>query len=373
MTERVECAVIGAGVVGLAVARALAAAGLEVVVLEAAASIGTITSSRNSEVIHAGLYYPLDSLKARLCRRGRDLLYRYLASRGIAHLRCGKLVVACDDGEIAGLDRIEASARANGVDDVRRLTGAEAKVLEPQLNCVAALQSPSTGIFDSHGYMLSLMGDAEAAGAQFAFLSPCLGGRIVPGGVLLEAGGQAPMALECRRVVNAAGLGAQALALAIAGFPAARVPPLHYAKGNYFALTGRPPFAQLVYPLPDQASVGLHYTRDLAGQGRFGPDVEWVEHIDYQVDGARAEGFAASIRRYWPALPDGSLVPGYAGVRPKLQAPGEPPRDFVIEGPEAHGIEGLVNLFGIESPGLTSSLAIAEMVAARFGLTPPPG
>jgi L-2-hydroxyglutarate oxidase LhgO len=371
MTEQVACAVVGAGVVGLAVARALAAAGLEVVVLEAAASIGTVTSSRNSEVIHAGLYYPLDSLKARLCRRGRSLLYRYLASRGIDHLKCGKLVVACDKGEVAGLQRIEANGRANGVDDLRRLTGEEAAALEPQLRCVAALLSPSTGIFDSHAFMLALAGEAEAAGALFAFLSPCRGGRIVPGGIVLDVGGTTPTTLMCRRVVNCAGLGAQALARAIAGFPAALVPQLHYAKGNYFTLTGRPPFSRLIYPLPDQASVGLHYTRDLAGRGRFGPDVEWVEEIDYRVDDTRADRFVAAIRRYWPQLPDGSLLPGYAGVRPKLQAPGEPPRDFVIQGPETHGVDGLIHLFGIESPGLTASLAIAEHVATRFGLPAP--
>lgn len=372
MAERVECAVIGAGVVGLAVARALARAGLEVIVLEAAASIGTVTSSRNSEVIHAGLYYPLDSLKARLCRRGRDLLYRYLETHGIEHLRCAKLVVACDEGEIAGLARIEASARGNGVDDLSWLSGADAARLEPQLRCAAALLSPSTGILDSHAYMLSLKGDAEAAGAMFAFLSPCLGGRIVADGILLEVGGSSPMRVLCERVVNSAGLGAQALAQAIEGFPAVRIPPLFYAKGNYFSLSGRPPFSRLVYPLPDQASIGLHYTRDLAGQGRFGPDVEWIDAIEYGVDGARAERFAASIRRYWPDLPEGVLVPGYAGVRPKLQAPGEPPRDFVIDGPESHGIDGLVQLFGIELPGLTASLAIAEFVAARLGLPAPP-
>ncbi len=368
MFERVDCAIIGAGAVGLAIARALAVAGREVVVLEAAGAIGSVTSSRNSEVIHAGLYYPLDSLKARLCRRGRDLLYGYLASRHIDHLRCGKLVVACDEGEVAGLDRIEASARANGVADVYRLSGAEAARLEPQLRCVAALASPSTGIFDSHGYMLSLKGEAEAAGALFAMLSPCLGGRIAADAIHLDVGGQSPMTLACRHVVNAAGLGAQALALSLDGFPPAKVPPLHYAKGNYFSLSGRPPFSRLIYPLPDQASVGLHYTRDLAGQGRFGPDVEWVDAIDYRVDGARAERFAAAIRRYWPGLPDGSLTPGYAGIRPKLQAPGEPPRDFVVQGPESHGVPGLINLFGIESPGLTASLAIAELVATRFGL-----
>lgn len=372
MTESVESVVVGAGVIGLAVARALSLAGLEVVVLEAAATIGTETSSRNSEVIHAGLYYPIDSLKARLCRRGRELLYGYLASRGIDHLRCGKLIVACDEGEVARLARIEANARANGVDDLYWLSGAEAAKVEPQLRCVAALVSPSTGIFDSHGYLLSLKGEAEAAGAVFAVRSPCLGGRITSDGFEVDVGGEAPMRLRCRYLVNCAGLGAQALARAIAGLPPASIPPLYYAKGNYFSLAGPPPFSRLVYPLPDDASVGLHYTRDLAGRGRFGPDVEWVDHVDYRVDAARAERFAAAIRRYWPALPEGGLAPDYAGVRPKLQAPGEPPRDFMIAGPENHGIAGLVTLFGIESPGLTASLAIAEVVAARLGVGGPP-
>ncbi|MFO1127774.1 MAG: NAD(P)/FAD-dependent oxidoreductase [Rhodospirillales bacterium] len=356
---------IGAGVVGLAVARALATAGREVVVLEAAGEIGSVTSSRNSEVIHAGLYYPEGSLKARLCRRGRDLLYPYLAERHIDYLRCEKMVVATSESEIPVLRGIEARARANGVEDLRWLTKAEAEALEPEVACVAALLSPSTGIFDSHAYMLSLQGDAEASGAVFAFHAPVVGGAIEAGTIRLEVGGPAPASITCRIVVNAAGLGAQGVATAM-GLPAALVPPLYYAKGSYFSFFGRPPFRRLVYPVPDEASVGLHYTRDLAGQGRFGPDVEWVETIDYDVDGKRAERFYAAIRRFWPGLPDGALQPGYAGIRPKLQRPGTPPLDFAIHGAETHRVPGLVNLFGIESPGLTSSLALAEEVVARI-------
>lgn len=363
MSESCECVVIGAGAVGLAIARALALAGREVVVLEAADGIGRETSSRNSEVIHAALYYPTGSLKARLCRRGRDLLYAYLNERAIDYVRCQKMVVATEDAEIATLTSIEARARANDVEDLRWLTAAEAVALEPQVQCVAALLSPSTGIFDSHTYMLNLQGDAEAAGAAFAFCAPVEGGRISEHSFELQVGGAEPMSLGCRLLVNAAGLGAQRVAGALQGLPAPQVPPLYYCKGSYFSYFGRPPFRHLVYPVPDEASIGLHYTRDLAGQGRFGPDVEWVPAIDYDVDGDRAARFYAAIRKFWPGLPDSSLLPGYAGVRPKLQKPGELPKDFMIQGPETHGIPGLVNLFGIESPGLTSSLAIGEMVA----------
>ncbi len=365
MTEICECAVIGAGVVGLAVARALALAGREVIVLEATGEIGSETSSRNSEVIHAGLYYPPGSLKARLSRRGRDLLYAYLDERGIEHLRCEKLVVAASLEEISTLRGIEARARANGVADLCWLTAAEAIALEPEVACIAALLSPSTGIFDSHAYMLSLQGDAEAAGAAFAFTAPVVGGAIGDDGIRLDVGGSSPACVGCRIVVNAAGLGAQRVASAI-GLPSELVPPLYYAKGSYFSYFGRPPFRRLVYPVPDEASVGLHYTRDLAGQARFGPDVEWVDAINYDVDGDRARRFYAAIRRFWPGLPEGALQPGYSGIRPKLQRPGTPPLDFAIHGPETHGIDGLVNLFGIESPGLTASLALAEEVLARL-------
>jgi Predicted dehydrogenase len=366
MSETCECVVIGAGVVGLAVARALALAGREVVVVEATEGIGRETSSRNSEVIHAGLYYPTGSLKARLCRRGRDLLYAYLEERAIDHVRCEKLVVATSEHEIATLRAIEATARANGVEDLRWMTADETVAMEPEVACVAALLSPSTGIFDSHAYMLNLQGDAQATGALFAFATPVTGGRISARSFEVRVGGAEPAALYCRLLVNAAGLGAQQTAKALQGLPAAHVPPLYYCKGSYFSYFGRPPFSHLVYPVPDEASIGLHYTRDLAGQGRFGPDVEWVSGVDYDVDGSRATRFYAAIRKFWPGLPDDSLLPGYAGVRPKLQAPGERPRDFLIQGPESHGVPGLVNLFGIESPGLTSSLAIAEWVVAML-------
>jgi L-2-hydroxyglutarate oxidase LhgO len=366
--ETCDCVVIGAGVVGLAVARELALAGRDVLVLDAAETFGTATSSRNSEVVHAGLYYPPGSLKARMCRRGRDLLYRYLEEHGIEHLRCGKLVVATDTGEVEMLRGVEKRARANGVDDVRWLSGNEARALEPEVRCLAALCSPSTGIFDSHGYMLSLKGEAETHGATFAFRAEVVGGAVGDVGIELSlANDDTRIGLLCRTVINCAGLGAQAVARSIRGVPADSVPLLHYSKGSYFSLAARPPFARLVYPPPDHASIGLHYTRDLAGRGRFGPDAQWVEKIDYDVDARRATLFYASIRRYWPDLPDNSLHPDYAGVRPKIQAPDEPPRDFVIQGHEAHGAPGLINLFGIESPGLTASLAIAEHVAERLG------
>ena len=376
MMERTDCVVVGAGAVGLAIAHALAAAGREVLVLEAADTFGTVTSSRNSEVIHAGLYYPPGSLKARYCRRGRDLLYAWLRDHGIEHLRCEKLVVATDEAEVNQLRGVQARALANGVEDIRWLSGEDARVLEPELRCLAALHSPSTGIFDSHGYMLSLKGAAEDHGALFAFHARVLGGVVREDGILLrvangdhpEQGGAADPAFEllCGAVVNSAGLGSQALSRAIEGVPSSSVPPLHYSKGSYFSLAGRPPFQRLVYPPPDHASIGLHYTRDLAGRGRFGPDAQWVDAVDYTVDGARADLFSASIRRYWPGLKDGALAPDYAGIRPKIQAPGEQPVDFVIQGKEIHGVPGLIALYGIESPGLTSSLAIAEAVVDRL-------
>jgi len=367
MAEAVDCVVVGAGVIGLAVARALAMTGREVIVLESEDAIGTATSSRNSEVIHAGLYYPQDSLKARLCVHGRDRLYDYLAERGIDHVRCGKLVVATDEAEIEALRALEGKAHANGVDDVVWLNADEAKAMEPALRCVAALHSPSTGILDSPGYMLSLQGDAEALGAAVAFLSPVTGGHAGADGITLDVGGTQAMSLQCQTAINCAGLGAPALARSIKGMPVEAVPPLHYAKGNYFQLSGRAPFSRLVYPVSGTASLGVHFTRDLGGQGRFGPDVEWIDSIDYTVDPDRARQFYAAIRRYWPDLADEALQPAYSGIRPKIQAPGEPPGDFVIQGPEAHGIRGLVNLFGIESPGLTASLAIADEVFSRLG------
>jgi L-2-hydroxyglutarate oxidase LhgO len=360
--EQADTIVIGAGVVGIAVARALALAGREVIVLEAAEAIGTETSSRNSEVIHAGIYYPHGSLMARLCVQGKWMLYEFCRSRGVPHRNCGKLIVATDAAEAERLGAIAAAAAANGVDDLRRLSAAEARALEPALACTAALLSPSTGIVDSHSLMLALQGEAEAAGAIFVFRSPVLHGRASGEGIELEVGGAERMALRAALVVNAAGLHAPDVARAIAGMPTQLVPTPYYAKGNYFTLSGRSPFSRLIYPVPVPGGLGTHLTLDLAGQARFGPDVEWVDHIDYRVDPARAEGFYAAIRRYWPGLPEGALQPGYAGIRPKIVPPAVARQDFVVQGPAAHGVPGLVHLFGIESPGLTAALALAEYV-----------
>ena len=360
--DRVECVVIGAGVVGIAVARALALAGREVLVLDAAEGIGTETSSRNSEVIHAGIYYAAGSLMARLCVQGKWQLYAFCRSRGVPHRNCGKLIVATSAEEDGKLDAIRARAAANGVDDLRRLSAAEARALEPNLACTSALLSPSTGIVDSHAYMLALQGEAEAAGALFAFHSPVLSGAAEDGGIVLEVGGADPVRLHAALVVNAAGLHAPALAARIDGMPAAHIPTPFYAKGNYFTLTGRSPFTRLIYPVPVPGGLGVHLTIDLGGQARFGPDVEWIDGLDYRVDPARADVFYAAVRRYWPALRDGALQPGYAGIRPKIVPPGAPGQDFVVQTPDAHGVGGLINLFGIESPGLTAAIALADLV-----------
>ncbi len=365
--ESVDCVVIGAGVVGLAVARALALAGREVIVLEAAEGIGTETSSRNSEVIHAGIYYPKASLMARSCVAGRRLLYAYCAEHGVPHRNCGKLIVATNEAESDKLAEIKGRAEANGVEGMRLLAADEAMRMEPNLLCTAALLSPSTGIIDSHSYMLALQGDAEGQGAMFAFHSPVTKGRVAEDGVELEVGGAEPMTLRARLVVNSAGLHAPALARRIAGMPANRVPPAYYAKGNYFTLTGRSPFSRLIYPVPVPGGLGVHITVDLGGQAKFGPDVEWIDSIDYAVDPHRADKFYAAVRRYWPALKDGALQPGYAGIRPKTVPQGAPAQDFVVQGPAEHGVPGLVNLFGIESPGLTASLALADHVRALVG------
>ncbi len=363
--EKVDCIVVGAGVIGLAVARALARAGREVIVLDAAETIGTETSSRNSEVIHAGIYYSPGSLKARLCVAGKQALYAYCTEHGVPHRNCGKLIVATAPDQIAGLDKLRAQAAANGVTDLRALTADDVRAMEPELRCVAALLSPSTGIIDSHAYMLALRGDAESHGAMLVFKSPVVQGAAGRDGIVLEVGGAEPMTVLARTVVNSAGIHAPRLAARFAGFPAAHVPPCHYAKGNYYSLSGRAPFSRLVYPMPNQAGLGVHITIDMAGQARFGPDVEWIDRIDYSVDPRRADRFYAAIREYWPALADGRLEPGYSGIRPKIVGPGEPAADFVIQGPADHGVPGLVNLFGIESPGLTASLAIGDEVAQR--------
>ncbi len=360
--EQLDCVVAGAGVVGLAVARALALAGREVVVLDAAEGIGTETSSRNSEVIHAGIYYPAGSLMARFCVAGRKALYAYCAEKGVPHRNCGKLIVATSADEDSRLADIKRRAAVNGVDDMRILTRDEARALEPNLSCTSALLSPSTGIVDSHSYMVALQGDAENAGAAMVFQSPVLRGRAVSGGVEIDVGGDDPITLRCRLLVNAGGLHAPALASRIEGMPASRVPTAYYAKGNYFTLSGRSPFSRLIYPVPVPGGLGVHLTIDLGGQARFGPDVEWIDGIDYTVDPRRADGFYEAVRRYWPALKDGALQPGYAGIRPKIVPKGAPGQDFVVQGPQTHGLAGLINLFGIESPGLTASLAIADHV-----------
>lgn len=368
--ERIDCVVVGAGVVGLACARALARSGLDVVVLEAARAIGTGTSSRNSEVIHAGIYYPAGSLKARSCVRGKELLYDYLESRGIAYRRCGKLIVATDESQIPVLKGLQEKAAANGVNDLRFLRAEEVKALEPELASVGALLSPSTGILDSHGLMLAYQGEAEDAGAMLAFDAPLLSGEATAEGILLQVGGEAPMELLVGRLVNAAGLHAAELTRRIQGLPETARPPAWYCKGSYYTLAGRAPFSHLIYPVPEAAGLGVHLTLDLGGQARFGPDTEWVEGPDdLDVDPARAADFYAAVRRYWPDLPDGALLPGYAGIRPKLTPPGAAPSDFLIQGPADHGVPGLVNLFGIESPGLTASLALAEIVAEKLGTT----
>ncbi len=362
MVDSVECVVVGAGVVGLAIARALAIAGREVIILEAADAIGTEISSRNSEVIHAGIYYPTGSLKARLCVAGKHLLYRYCAEHGVPHRRSTKLIVATAPEQVATLAKIKAQAEANGVDDMEMLGANAVHALEPELACVAALLSPSTGIVDSHALMLAFLGDAEAHGAMLAFESPLERAEATDGGFVLEVGGREPTRLLTRMLVNSAGLGAQSVAARIGGLKPELVPPLHYAKGNYFALAGRAPFTRLIYPVPEHSGLGVHLTLDLAGQARFGPDVEWIDRIDYDVDPRRADVFYAAIRSYWPALQDGALQPAYSGIRPKLGANSSVANDYVIQGPRAHGIPGLVNLFGIESPGLTASPAIGELV-----------
>jgi L-2-hydroxyglutarate oxidase LhgO len=367
MTPDIDCIVIGAGVVGLATARALALAGREVLIVDAAEDIGTGTSSRNSEVIHAGIYYPAGSLKAALCVRGKHMLYDYCAERGIGHKRLGKLIVATTAEQADQLDAIAARARANGVDDMQKLDAAAARAREPALHCTAALLSPSTGIVDSHAYMLSLQGDAENAGAQTVFLTPLLSGRVLAGGgFALTFGGEGAMQITCSTLVNASGLHAPTLARAIAGIPANTIPPEFLCKGSYFTLAGRAPFSHLIYPVPQHAGLGVHLTLDMGGQAKFGPDTQWIEHEDYTLDANRADVFYDAVRSYWPGLPDGALMPGYTGIRPKISGPNDPAADFVIAGPATHGIPGLVNQFGIESPGLTASLAIAAATSAAL-------
>lgn len=360
--EKIDCIVIGAGVVGLAVARALALQGREVMVLEAANAIGTGTSSRNSEVIHAGIYYPKGSLKAQLCVRGKQMLYDYCAQRGIGHSRCGKLLVATSQAQVAQLQGIIAKAAANGVNDLVLLSREQALAMEPQLECVAAAHSPSTGIVDSHALMLSLQGDIENAGGMTVLNTDV--DHMICRRSAIEVIASDGTELAANTVINAAGLNAPLVASRIKGLDARHVPPTYWAKGNYFTLSGKSPFSRLVYPLPDAAGLGVHLTIDLGGQAKFGPDVQWVESPDdLAVDPSRGNAFYAEVRKYWPGLKDGALQPSYSGIRPKLQGPGAAAGDFVIQGQAIHGVPGLVNLFGIESPGLTSSLAIGEVVS----------
>jgi L-2-hydroxyglutarate oxidase LhgO len=362
--DSVDCVVVGAGVVGLATGRALAIAGYETVVIERHDSFGTETSSRNSEVVHAGIHYLQGSLKARLCVGGRDLLYRYCSERGVPYRRCGKFIVATSEAQLPELAGIAESARGNGVSDLQFLERDVARSMEPGLECSGALWSPSTGIVDVHSYMLSLLGDAERLGAVIAYRTPVSSLRPVRGGTDVVTGNESQGHLRARWLINSAGLDAVALARRIEGFPSEHIPHEYRAKGSYFALTGSAPFSRLIYPVPELGGLGIHLTLDLAGQARFGPDVEWVDAIDYEVDPARAAGFCDAIRRYWPALADDALTPAYAGIRPKISGPGEPTADFRIDGPAVHGVPGIVNLFGIESPGLTAAGAIAEEVVA---------
>jgi L-2-hydroxyglutarate oxidase LhgO len=373
--NEVDCVVIGAGVIGLAIARALACEGREVIILERERHFGMHTSSRNSEVIHAGIHYQPNSLKARTCVSGRDLLYRYCAERGIAHRRCGKLTVATSEEQLTQLHAIESQARSNGVFDLEWLDGAQARRSEPKLRCSAALWSPSTGIIDSHGYMLSLLADAEAHGGQIAYGAAVSSLRPAQSGIDIFIDGAPVPAVRAQIVVNSAGLDAHRVAQSIEGFPAKHIPAVRYAKGSYFALSGSAPFARLIYPVPESGGLGIHMTLDLAGQARFGPDVEWVDSVDYVVDAARAVTFYDAIRRYWPGLGDGQLSSAYAGVRPKLAGiaagvgagAAATAADFCISGPADHGVAGVVNLFGMESPGLTASPALAAHVASIVG------
>lgn len=364
MTTDIQTVIIGAGVVGLACARALAKAGREVLIIERHDAIGTETSARNSEVIHAGIYYPQNSLKARFCVAGRDMLYRYCAENGIDHKRTGKLIVATHDDQIPALRDVEKRAQENGVHDLVWLDGHDAIAREPALNCVAALESPSTGIVDSHQLMVTLLGEAEANGATLALNTDVVAAKFENGIFAIETrdrDGQ-EMSLTCAELLIAGGLHSQTLAHNFTGLPEQSIPPQHYARGCYFTLSGKAPFSTLIYPAPEQAGLGIHLTLDLGGQARFGPDVTWVEEPNYDVPEEKRAGFAAAIRKYYPALDENALQTGYAGVRPKIQAPGEAARDFLISDREAHGIDGLVILYGIESPGLTACLAIADHV-----------
>ena len=373
--EQVDCVVIGAGVIGLAVAREMALQGRETILLEREAAFGTISSARNSEVIHAGIYYPKDSLKAKLCVAGNRLLYEYCRSHQVATQPYGKLIVASDETQVDALQAILYKAQNNGVPEIKMLSGVEAKALEPNLKCSAAILSSSTGIVDSHGYMLSLLGGFEDAGGMIAYQSPLISakpvGQNAAGGFELVIGGDDGMRIQTRWLINCAGMSAPAVAQQIEGLISNQVPKAYFAKGNYFSLSGKSPFSHLIYPIPEPGGLGVHLTLDMGGQAKFGPDVEWLDieqegQIDYTVDPRRSEGFYEAVRRYWPDLKDGSLQPDYSGVRAKIVPPNAPAGDFYFDGPEQHGLQGLFNLYGFESPGLTSSLAIAKHLEAKI-------
>jgi L-2-hydroxyglutarate oxidase LhgO len=367
--EQVDCVVVGAGVVGLAVAREMALQGHETILLERESAFGTVSSARNSEVIHAGIYYPKDSLKAKLCVEGNRLLYEYCRTHHVATQPYGKLIVAADETQMDDLQALLYKAQSNSVPRIKMISGAEACALEPNLQCVAAILSSSTGIVDSHGYMLSLLGGFEDAGGMIAYQSPLISARCIgsnaEGGYKLNIGGSDAMQIQTKILINCAGISAPAIAQKIDGLKQERIPKAYFAKGNYFSLSGKSPFSRLIYPIPEPGGLGVHLTLDMGGQAKFGPDVEWLdidieERIDYTVNPKRAEGFYAAIRRYWPGLQDGSLQPDYSGVRAKIVPPNAPAADFVFDGHSNHGLHGLHNLYGFESPGLTASLAIAK-------------
>lgn len=358
----IDCVVAGAGVIGLAVARELALSGRDVLIVEADTAFGRGVSSRSSEVVHAGMYYTPGSLRAQLCVEGKRLLYDFMKTHNVAHTNCGKLIVACAPEEVATLAGIMEKGAANGVDDLEMLDARHARALEPALNCVAAVLSPSTGMMDSAGLMLAILGEAENAGATLATRSPVVGGRVGGRQVEIDIGGSEPMTVGCNLFVNSTSLNAPRVAAKLQGLDGVHVPKAYYGKGSYFSIAGKVPFSRLIYPCPVIGGLGVHLTIDVGGQARFGPDVEWVDEPDYDVDPARGEEFYGLVRRYWPGLPDGALQPSYAGVRPKIVPPGNQLQDFRIDGPQVHGVPGLINLFGMESPGLTSSLAIGRYV-----------